>query len=131
MLLNASNKLAVKCSRCGKYNITDINIFKLKNHSSICSECGHEMYRANIVKGELVLSVDCIACEKEHSYRFKLKEALERPLNIISCPLTGMEIAFLGNEASVDDIVKRYMEDMFELLSSLGIIETRVTKVVK
>lgn len=131
MLLNASNKLAVKCSQCGKYNITDINIFKLKNHTSTCSECGHKMYKALINKGELLLSIDCIACEKEHSYRFKLREVLERPLNIISCPLTGMEIAFLGNESSVDDIVKRYMEDMFELLTSLGIIETRPTKVVK
>lgn len=131
MLLNASNKIAVKCSECGKYNIVDLNIFRLDNSHNKCSNCGHRMFKSSVANGEFNLSIDCVACEKEHSYKFKLRDILEKQINIISCPLTGMEIAFLGKESSVDDIVKRYMEDMFELLTSLGIIENRTTKVVK
>lgn len=131
MILNASSKIAVKCGECGKYNVIDINIFELKIQTSLRCSCGHRMFRAGVAKGELILDIDCIACEKEHSYRFKLKDLLERPLNIISCPSTGMEIAFLGKDCYVDDVVKRYMDDMFELLKALGVVEERMTSVVK
>jgi DNA-directed RNA polymerase subunit RPC12/RpoP len=131
MVFNASNKLAVKCSECGKYNVVDINLFKIKIPTSTRCDCGHKMFKAYLNNNDIVLDIDCIACEKQHSYRFKVKDVIERPINIISCPITGMEIAFLGKEGYVDDIVKRYMDDMYELLKFLGVIEEKVTKVVK
>lgn len=131
MILNASSKIAVKCSECGKYNIIDINFFKLKVPTSLRCSCGHKMLKARILKTELLVEIDCIACDKVHIYRYKLKDILEKPLNIISCPVTGMEIAFLGKENYVDDVVKKYMDDMFELFKFLGIIEERRTGLVK
>lgn len=131
VILNASCKIAVKCSECGKYNIKDINIFKLKVPTSVRCSCGHSMFKGHVRDGELLLDIDCIACEKQHNYRYKIKDLLDRPLNIISCPKTGMEIAFLGKDSNVDDIVKQYMDDMYELLKFLGIIEHRDRRVVK
>lgn len=123
MVLNASSKIAVKCSECGKYNVTDMNFFKLNVSNSIKCSCGQKMIAAKISKGVLSLNIECIACEKPHSYRFKLRDILDKPLNIISCPHTGMEIAFLGKDSYVEEIVDKYMNDFYELLKYLGVIE--------
>jgi hypothetical protein len=123
MVLNASSKIAVKCSECGKYNITHLNFFKLNIPTRIRCSCGQKMIMAKISNSALDLNIECIACEKTHSYRFKLKDVLEKPLNIISCPNTGMEIAFLGKDSYVEEIVDRYMDDVCELLKYLGVIE--------
>lgn len=123
MVLNASSKIAVKCSECGKYNIIDLNFFKLKTPASTRCSCGQKMITAKVCKRELNLNIECIACEKPHEYRFKLKDILEKPLNIISCPHTGMEIALLGKDNYVEDIVDKYMDDVYELLKYLGVIE--------
>lgn len=131
MLLNASSRIAVKCSECGKYNIVDLSIFKLKIPTSHRCDCGHKMFKAYVNKSQLIMDIDCIACEKQHSYRFKLKEIMELPISIISCPITGIEIAFLGNDDYVSDIVKRYMEDMQEIFKSFGVIENVTSRVVK
>lgn len=128
MILDASRKIAVKCSECGKYSILSTNFFEMKIPSSHRCSCGHRMFKSYINKGEITIDIECIACENTHSYKFKLKDIIERPISIISCPATGMEIAFLGKDNYVDDVVQRYMEDMFELLKALGIIEERAAK---
>ncbi len=122
MILNASSKIAVKCSECGKYNITDLNLFKLNMPTSIRCNCGQRMLKARVSNKMLELNIECIACEKPHSYRFKLRDVLEKPLNIIGCPNTGMEIAFLGKSNYVEEIVNRYMDDVCELLKYLGVV---------
>jgi DNA-directed RNA polymerase subunit RPC12/RpoP len=123
MVLDASSKVAVKCSDCGKYNIADINIFALKAKTSCTCSCGHKILKMWIDKDDIFFEINCIACDKKHRYKFKLKEIIEKPLNIISCPDTGMEIAFVGRENYVDDVVKRYMDDLYELLKELGAVE--------
>jgi hypothetical protein len=131
MLLDASCRIAVKCSECGKYSIVDLNIFKMKASTSQKCDCGHKMFKAQVTKSQLSLEIDCIACEKQHSYRFKLKEVMTLPINIISCPVTGIEIAFLGKGNYVNDVVKRYNEDMKEVFKSFGVIENVIAGVVK
>lgn len=127
MILDASSKIAVKCSECGKYNIIELNIFNLKMTTSHRCSCGHRMLKTSISKAEIIFEIGCIACDRIHIYRYKLKDILDKPLNIISCPETGMEIAFQGKESYVEDIVRRYMDDMAEILKYLGIIDERKT----
>lgn len=123
MILNASSKIAVKCSQCGKYNITDFNLFRIGSPAGIRCSCGQKILKAGIANKMLELSIECIACEKPHTYRFRLRDILEKPLNIISCPNTGIEIGFLGKDRLVEEIVNRYMDDVCELLKYLGAIE--------
>jgi hypothetical protein len=131
MVLNTTGKIAVKCSKCGTFSIVDIDLFKLKSSESFHCKCGNRTLKANVAKGELILNIDCIACEKQHIYRFKLKRVIDQPINIISCPTIGMEIAFLGKDYHVNDFVRKYMDDMFELLKSLGVIREKNTMLVK
>lgn len=131
MVLNTYSRLAVKCSECGEYNIVDLNIFKIKIPTSVRCDCGHRIFKAQVYKSQLILDIDCIACDEHHNYGFRLKKVVKSQVDIISCPLTGMEIAFLGKDVFVDDIVNRYLDDMKELLKSLGAIDVMDTKVVK
>lgn len=131
MLLNASSRIAVKCSECGKYTIFDLNVFKLKMPTSHMCDCGHRMFKTHLNASQLILDINCIACEKQHTYRFKLKDVMERPMNIISCPVTRIEIAFLGKDDYVNDIVNRYMEDMQEIFKSFGVVENMSSRVLK
>lgn len=94
MILNASNKIAVKCSSCGEYNLSDINIFKIKEPLSIKCSCGQTLYSVKKVKEDIVFDITCLACEEIHSYRYKIRELLTKRINIISCSVSGMEIAF-------------------------------------
>lgn len=128
MLLNASTKLAVKCSECGKYNVTEINIFRMRIPTSLRCDCGHRTARIRIHSSRLILEVDCIACEKQHSFQFSLRELMEKPIRIISCAETGMEIAFLGWEENVKSIIEQYNEDMQEVYQSFGLLEGMTTK---
>jgi hypothetical protein len=131
MIYNASGRIAVKCSQCGKYKIFDINLFTIKDKKVFKCSCGEEILKMHINRGELVMEIPCIACEIQHSYRFKLKDLMNKPIDIASCPVTGIEIAFLGRKKNVDDFVIRHIKDMNELLKFLGIEEERTRKIVK
>ncbi len=131
MILDASGRIAVKCSQCGKYKIFDINLFEVKDKEVFKCSCGKNILRIHINKGELLVDIPCIACEIQHSYRFKLKDLMSKPMDIAVCPVTGIEIAFLGRNKNVDDFVIRYMNDMNELLKLLGIGEERTRRIVK
>lgn len=131
MILDASGRIAVKCSHCGKYKTFDINLFKIKDKVVFKCSCGKNVLRMHINKGELFVDIPCIVCEIKHSYRFKLKDLMVKPMDIATCPVTGMEIAFLGRNKNVDDFVERYMNDMIELLNFLGTGKERARRIVK
>lgn len=131
MLLDASGKIAVKCSRCGRYDDFNINIFNLISKNDFKCSCNEHLFTAYVEKGNIIINIRCIACERQHIYRFKIREIMQKPLNIISCPNTGMEIGFLGRNEKVDEFVNRYMGDMYELLKSLGVVDDEIKSLVK
>lgn len=122
MVFDASNKIAVKCVECGEYNIVDLDIFNLNETMEAKCRCGANMFKVKRIKKELVFDISCVACENVHRFKFKLSDLMTKPLNIISCPVSGMEIAFVGKDENVKDVVERYNNDMLELLKALGIV---------
>ncbi|QCX33404.1 hypothetical protein FDN13_06600 [Caloramator sp. E03] len=121
MIINTSCKIAVRCSNCGEYNIADVDIFKLKEPTGIKCECGQVPYKVKKINKTLIFDISCIGCENIHSYKFKIRDLMSNQINIISCPNSGIEIAFIGNESYVEGIVEKYRNDMIELLKALGI----------
>ncbi|MCX7951587.1 MAG: hypothetical protein N2594_06505 [Clostridiales bacterium] len=131
MIMDSSIKAAVKCSECGKYTSFYINLFEAKQPTSRRCNCGNVVFKVCVTKGEIDIQIPCIACGDIHKYKIKVKDVIDKSVNILSCPISGMEIAFLGKEYFVDDMVQRYMEDMFELLTHLGVIDRTKRWVVK
>ncbi|MCX7883821.1 MAG: hypothetical protein N2448_02140 [Caloramator sp.] len=122
MVFDASNKIAVKCAKCGEYNIVDVDIFNLKETMEAKCRCGENMFKVKRIKKDLVFDINCIACENIHRFKFRLLDLMTKPLNIIICPISGMEIAFVGKDKNVKDIMAQYNNDILELLKALGIM---------
>lgn len=131
MILNASNKIAVKCSKCGKYNVNDFNIFNLKDRNTIRCTCGKELVLIGFNTTDIILKVNCIACETYHLFTVKRRDILEKNINIVACPASGMEIAFFGKTPYIDDIIEKYMNDMLNLLKFIGVVEDKNKTVLK
>lgn len=131
MILNASNKIAVKCSGCGKYNVADFNIFNLKDNNNIRCTCGKVIIMIGFNATDVILKLGCIACDSYHVFTVKRKDILEKNINILSCPVSGMEIAFFGKTPYIDDIIEKYMNDMLNLLKFIGVVEDRSKTVLK
>lgn len=123
MVVNTSGKIAMKCSKCGRYNMADLNAFKLKDTVNVFCSCGKKNLKAFIKNNEIVFEIDCPICENKHIYKFKLKDAFEKQMNILNCPETGIEIAFFGNGYYINTIVEKYREGIYELMKYYGISE--------
>ena len=120
MFISPTFKMAIKCSKCGEYVPFNIDLFKAKSSSSLKCSCGHDVLSYELKNGELHFEIDCVVCDKKHKYRYKVKELIERPLKVVNCPFSGIEIAFAGKHSSVDGIIIRYESDFEEFLMSLG-----------
>lgn len=102
--------------------MADIDLFRVNQEKDYKCKCGHKVLEAGIDRGELILKIDCIACEKQHTYKFKLLSAVKQPINIISCKSADMEIAFMGDAYCVDGFIRQRVYDTVELLKSLGVM---------
>ncbi|MCX7695988.1 MAG: hypothetical protein N2Z71_09820 [Caloramator sp.] len=131
MIMDSSIKAAVKCSECGSYTSFHINLFEAKRPTSRRCSCGNIVLKVSATKGEVDIDIPCIACGETHRYKYKIKDLIDKSVNILACPVCGMEIAFLGKEYLVDDMVNRYMDDMLELLTHLGVIDKTKRWVIK
>ncbi|KMT22810.1 hypothetical protein [Clostridium cylindrosporum] len=131
MILNASNKIAVKCSECGKYNVSDFNMFNLKVNNTIRCNCNKDIVLIGFNATDIILKISCIACDNYHIYNIKRKDILEKNINIVACPDSGMEIAFFGKTPYIDDIIEKYMNDMLNLLKFIGVVEDKSKRVLK
>lgn len=131
LILNTSSKIAIKCGKCGKYNTSDLNIFNLKSTNTVKCECEKELITSHINSNSIIFKIYCIACEEYHIFKLSIKDVLEKNINILACPISGMEIAFLGKTPYIEDIVEKYINDMLNLLKFIGIVEDKSKKVLE
>ncbi|MEG0641222.1 MAG: hypothetical protein RR515_01375, partial [Clostridium sp.] len=102
MILNAEGKIAVKCSQCGRYNVSDFNIFTMKNRNTIKCDCSNDLVLIGFNLSDIILKINCVACDTYHIFTVKRKDILEKNINIVACPASGMEIAFFGKTPYID-----------------------------
>ena len=69
--------------------------------------------------GKIKLSVPCIFCRQNHSYTVSESAFFERDLLMLSCPYSGMDILFVGDEDSLEGELKRTGEEIERLVASL------------
>ncbi len=91
-----ADMLRLKCS-CEKPSALDINVTN---------------------DGKIRLSVPCLFCKQNHNYVVSETVFFERDLFLLNCPYTGMDIAFIGEESSLEPELKRTEEEIMRLLAS-------------
>ena len=89
--------LRLKCS-CEKHSALDIGILK---------------------EDKIKLSVPCLFCKQNHSFTVSEQIFLTRDKFALSCPYTGMDIVFIGEEDKLEAELVRTEEEIRRLMVSL------------
>lgn len=71
------------------------------------------------VGGKVKLTVPCIFCKQSHSYTVTEGLFIDRDAFRLSCPYSGMDIAFLGDEDSINEDLSRTEKEIAQLLGGL------------
>lgn len=72
-----------------------------------------------LADGKIKLSVPCIFCKQNHSYTVSDTLFMEREAFRLSCPYSGMDIAFLGDEDGINADLERTEKEIGQLLGGL------------
>ncbi|MBQ8320852.1 MAG: hypothetical protein IJX92_00625 [Clostridia bacterium] len=91
----SADMLRLKCS-CDKGSALDIN-------------------KTN--DGKIRLSVPCLFCKQNHSYVVSESVFFDRDKFLLNCPYTGMDIAFIGDEQTVNSELARTEEEIRRLMA--------------
>ena len=114
--------IAYRCPDCGSAVVGLVGRFALSaNMIRLKCSCGSEMsLDINITADDKIrLSVPCIFCRQNHSYVISEAIFFEKDKFLLNCPYSGMDIAFLGEEESVNEEIARTGEELSELMKNL------------
>lgn len=122
MLFDTNICTAVKCLNCGSLVIKDVSLFDLYKsggHEDVCA-CGKTILKikSNDCKTFCVY-IPCAACEKEHLYIFNSRQVLSKKIKILGCPVSHVDLAFIGNRLLVREVAEKYERDLQELINVL------------
>jgi len=123
-VMDTNLMLAIRCANCGKISFHNISMFKLpaNNELNFCCDCGKEEITITLKNNKfIILDVPCLACDINHSYKYKLRDVFKRRLTVVCCNETGLELCFLGKRDDVIDTVSKYQENLNTLLGELGL----------
>lgn len=103
MILESNISIALK-NENGKYIIRRTCLFELKGlNKEIAS-----LNSIKILNGEIILSIQCPLCGKNHYYRYSLKELTSRGILIGGCEEMGIPIFYLGDYENIRKKIINY-----------------------
>jgi hypothetical protein len=123
LLVSTQRKIALRCPLCGRLDFHQITVFDFSGHTPvrIHCKCGFQKMVINTKDYQnFSLQISCLICEEVHILKFKRQELLEQPFSILKCIETGQELGYIGDESSVDEIIKEKQEDMGSIINNLG-----------
>lgn len=114
--------IAYRCPDCGSAVVGLVGRFALSaNMIRLKCSCGSEQsLDMNVSAGDKVrLSVPCLFCKQNHSYVVSESLFFDKDRFLLNCPYSGMDIAFIGEEDSVNNDIIRTGEELAALLKNL------------
>lgn len=113
--------IAFRCPECTSTVLGLVGKFALKA-DMIRLKCSCEEPSALDIKttndGKLRLSVPCIFCKQNHNYVVSEGVFFDRDSFLLNCPYTGMDIAFIGDEESIERELVRTEDEIRRLVAS-------------
>lgn len=113
--------IAYRCPGCGTAVIGLVGKFALHaNMLRLKCSCGDEQSLDITLKdGKIRLSVPCLFCRQNHSYVVSESLLFEKDRFLLNCPYSNMDIAFVGDEDSVNQDLTRTEAELNMLLKNL------------
>lgn len=113
--------IAFRCPECTSTVLGLVGKFALKA-DMIRLKCSCEEPTALDIKttndGKLRLSVPCIFCKQNHNYVVSESVFFDRESFLLNCPYAAMDIAFIGDEESIERELVRTEEEIRRLVAS-------------
>ena len=70
---------------------------------------------------KLKLTVPCLLCGESHSFVVSEEILLNRPLAKLSCPYSGVDIAFVGEKEAIDPELSRTERELSAIMAGLEV----------
>ena len=121
-IIPKGRNIAYRCPGCGMANVGLVGKFALHaNMLRLKCTCEEES-SLDITIGsadKIRLSVPCLYCKQNHSYTISESLFFDKDRFLLNCPYSGMDIAFIGTEDSVNADLERTGEELNELMKNL------------
>ena len=114
--------IAYRCPDCGQAVLGLVGRFALSaNMLRLRCSCGSEQSLDITVSqdNKIRLSVPCLFCRQNHSYQISEGIFFDKERFPVSCPYSGMDIAFIGDEETVSEELHRTGEELIALMKNL------------
>ncbi|MBQ7326430.1 MAG: hypothetical protein IJW93_03015 [Clostridia bacterium] len=121
-VLPKQRHIAYRCPDCGSAVVGLVGRFALSaNMIRLKCSCGSDhSLDTTLSSGEkLRLSVPCLFCKQNHSYVVSESLFFDKDKFLLNCPYAGMDIAFIGDEETVNNEIERTGEELSALLKNL------------
>lgn len=120
--MNTERIIAFRCPVCGTAIVGDLNLFVLGGQelSLSCKECGEESpaLTAKLTKsGKISFIIPCLTCPNPHHFTVETTVLFSRDLFILQCPLTALDLCFVGTQEKVEEALEENRKQLLELTS--------------
>ncbi len=114
--------IAYRCASCGAAVLGTVGKFALAANM-LRLKCGCEepsTLDIHITRDEKIkLTVPCVLCGDSHSFVVSPEILLGRELSKLSCPYSGVDIAFIGEEALIEPELSRTEKELTAIMTGL------------
>jgi len=124
MIINSRETcIAYRCPYCGSGIKSMVGVFALSGAMKKlkCSCSASELTVNQTNDGKLRITVPCLLCGGEHSFAISSQLFWKKELFVYSCPMTAMELVFIGTEKAVSEALDRSEKELLDMLKEMGI----------
>ncbi|MGE5598591.1 MAG: hypothetical protein ACM3XS_04365 [Bacteroidota bacterium] len=123
MLLSTGRLIALRCPLCGKFATHALSLFSFVRNRSLRVVCGcgfNILTISSAAHKNYLMQVSCLACAGTHHLRLDRREFWGDKVCRLGCPEIGVDIAFLGPEQAVHQIIEEGRHRLDSIANDLG-----------
>ena len=123
MIINSRETcIAYRCPYCGSGIKSMVGVFALSGAMKKlkCSCSASELTVNQTNDGKLRITVPCLLCGGEHSFAISSQLFWKKELFVYPCPMTAMELVFIGTEKAVSEALDRSEKELLDMLKEMG-----------
>lgn len=114
-------QIAYRCPDCGVATVGFLGgLSAVSDMLRLRCGCGESSLDiTNKKDGKLQLTVPCVYCKDTHSFVLQSEILLRDDKTLLSCPFSGMDIAFIGDEETISTELERSANELSRIMQSL------------
>lgn len=121
MLIDFKKSMAYICPFCSGITSKNIDIFDFSGKSAVGFQCSSTGCREDCISirqkaSKYIVNIECPICGDSHSFSISADRFWAKKLMTLSCPISGIEIFFLGSKNDVEDALAEKAEDFSDFI---------------